>query len=61
MKTLSVVIEEETYKKLKEVANTDMRSLSNWVLVTIKKELKSREVALTQFVPFNNEFQKGKL
>ena len=48
MKTFSVLIEEETYKKLKEIADTDTRSISNWVVVAIKKELKSREATQAQ-------------
>ena len=48
MKTFSVVIKEETYKTLKNVSEIDKRSISNWVVVAIEKELKSREAAQTQ-------------
>ena len=41
--TLPVRMDKLLYDRLKKAADNDNRSLSNWVVVAIEKELKARE------------------
>ena len=42
-RTISVIISDETYKTLKNVSEMDKRSLSNWAVIAIEKELARRK------------------
>jgi len=44
MKTISVVTEEEVYERLKAYADADKRSVSNWIVILIERELTKRTV-----------------
>lgn len=43
MKTISVVIEDEMYRRLKAISEDDRRTMSNWVALAIEREIERYE------------------
>ena len=43
MKTISVIVKEEVFLKLKELAKEDSRSVSNLISILIDKEITKRK------------------